>query len=286
FTPSIEELARRNDLSVEEARARLKKQYDGYLFHPKAEHVYNPFSLLNTFSKNELRDYWFESGTPSFLVQMMKREGMSVEELSADFIPPERLNALDSLATDPLPILYQSGYLTLADVHPRTGGWRLKFPNEEVERGFFTMLLPLYAHKDPAQSDTLLDRLLTGLAEGRPEDFLRELQALLADIPYEQGRPAEAYFRNLLFIIFRLVGFYCEVEHPLAGGRSDTVVKTDNYIYLLELKVDRSAEAALEQIEARGYAAPYAADSRRLFKLGLNFSTKSKQMDEWRVAEA
>ncbi|MBR6975954.1 MAG: AAA family ATPase, partial [Ottowia sp.] len=106
FAAGIAELAQRGGMSVQEARARLKKHYDGYLFHPEGEHVYNPFSLLNTFSKNELRDYWFESGTPSFLVQMMKREGMGVEELSADFIPPERLNALDSLATDPLPILY------------------------------------------------------------------------------------------------------------------------------------------------------------------------------------
>ena len=286
FAAGIEELARRNDLSVEEARARLKKQYDGYLFHPKAEHVYNPFSLLNTFSKNELRDYWFESGTPSFLVQMMKREGMSVEELSADFIPPERLNALDSLATDPLPILYQSGYLTLADVHPRTGGWRLKFPNEEVERGFFTMLLPLYANKQAGRADTLLSRLIIALDEGRPEDFMRELQALLADLPYEQGKPPEAYFRNLLFIIFRLVGFYCEVEHPLAGGRSDMVIKTDKYIYLLELKVDQSAAAALAQIEAKGYAAPYTTDARKLFKIGLNFSTEAKQIDEWQVVQA
>ena len=284
FAAGIAELAQRNDLSVSEARARLKKQYDGYLFHPKAEHVYNPFSLLNAFNKNELGDYWFESGTPRFLVHMMKRESISAESLTTDFIPPARLNALDSLATDPLPILYQSGYLTLASVHPRTGHYRLKFPNEEVERGFFTMLLPLYANKQAGRADTLLSRLITALDEGKPEDFMRELQALLADIPYEQGKPVEAYFRNLLFIIFRLVGFYCEVEHPLAGGRSDMVIKTDQYIYLLELKVDQSAAAALAQIEEKAYAAPYAADQRTLFKIGLNFSTQSKQIDDWQLA--
>ena len=112
-----------------------------------------------------------------------------------------------------------------------------------------------------------------------------ELQALLADIPYEHS-PLEAYFRNLMFIIFRLVGFYCEVEHPVAGGRSDVVIKTDKYIYVLELKVDQSAEAALQQIGERGYAKPYAADPRKLFKLGVNFSTKTKRVDEWRVVEA
>ena len=284
FAQGIAELAQQNGWSVDEARARLKKHYDGYLFHPRAEHVYNPFSLLNALDSKELGDYWFESGTPRFLVQMMKREGMSAESLTTDFIPPERLNALDSLATDPLPILYQSGYLTLAAMHPRTGGWRLMFPNAEVERGFYTMLLPAYAGKQGGRADTLLGRLIIALDEGRPEDFMCELQALLADLPYEQGKPVEAYFRNLLFIIFRLVGFYCEVEHPLAGGRSDMVIKTDQYIYLLELKVDQSAAAALAQIEAKGYAAPYATDARQLFKLGLNFSTESKQIDGWQVA--
>ncbi|MBQ4492945.1 MAG: PD-(D/E)XK nuclease domain-containing protein, partial [Deltaproteobacteria bacterium] len=117
------------------------------------------------------------------------------------------------------------------------------------------------------------------------EAFMGELQALLADIPYEHS-PVEAYFRNLVFIIFRLVGFYCEVEHPVAGGRSDVVIKAKDFIYVLELKVDQSAEAALRQIEEKGYAVPYAADPRKLFMLGVNFSTKSKQIDEWRIVEA
>ena len=285
FASSIAELARQNQIAPEEAKAQLKKYYDGYLFEESAEHVYNPFSLLNAFNKNKLGDYWFASGTPDFLANMLKRDNIEVENLTTESISPSRLSALVDLSSDPLPILYQSGYLTLASVHPLTGNYRLKFPNEEVERGFFTMLLPLYAHKGKAQSDTLLDRLVSGLVEGRPEEVMRQVQALLADIPYEQGKPPEAYFRNLLFIIFRLVGFFCEVEHPLAGGRSDMVIKTGQYIYLVELKVDQSAEAALAQMEEKGYAAPYAADSRKLFRLGLNFSTKSKQIDEWRVVE-
>ena len=186
-----------------------------------------------------------------------------------------------------MPILYQSGYLTLAKRHPRTGNFTLRFPNEEVERGFFQMLLPLYVNKHEAKrTDTLLDRLLTGLDAGRPDDCMVVIQALLADVPYEKSEPGESYFRNLLFIIFRLIGLYCEVEHPMAGGRSDMVLKTDQYIYVLELKVDQSAGAALRQIEDKGYAAPYAADKRRLFKIGVNFSGKEKRINEWRVAEA
>ncbi|MBQ9578661.1 MAG: AAA family ATPase, partial [Ottowia sp.] len=283
FAHGIAELARRNELSVDEARARLKKQYDGYLFHPKAEHVYNPFSLLNAFSKNELGDYWFASGTPNFLVHMLRQHNFALDGLPSEPISAARLTALDTLRANPLPILYQSGYLTIAS-RDDMDNYYLRFPNAEVERGFLQALVPIYAAKEGIASDALITRIVRGLRAGKPEDFMRELQALLADIPYEQGKPVEAYFRNLLFIIFRLVGFYCEVEHPLAGGRSDMVIKTDQYIYLLELKVDQSAAAALAQIEAKAYAAPYATDARKLFKIGLNFSTEAKQIDEWQVA--
>lgn len=285
FSAGIAELAQRNELSVDEARARLKRQYDGYLFHPKAEHVYNPFSLLNAFSKNELGDYWFESGTPSFLVRMMRQHNIALDSLPDEPVSAARLGALDSLGSNPLPILYQSGYLTI-DSCDDMGNYYLRFPNAEVERGFLQALVPIYAAKDGVASDALITRIVRGLRAGKPADVMRELQALLADIPYEQGKPVEAYFRNLLFIIFRLVGFYCEVEHPLAGGRSDMVIKTDKYIYLLELKVDKSAAAALAQMQEKGYAAPYAADARQLFKLGLNFSTQSKQIDEWELGQA
>ncbi|MBR5950960.1 MAG: AAA family ATPase [Actinomycetaceae bacterium] len=283
FSSSIEQLAQRNDLSVNETRARLKKQYDGYIFEEDAEHVYNPFTLLNAFDSKELGGYWFATGNPNFLLHMMKREGVSAESLTTDYISQTHLNALDSISTDPLPILYQSGYLTVASVSPDTGFYRLKFPNAEVERNFLLLLLPVYTTKDGISSDAHITRIVEWLHAGKPNDVMRELQALLADIPYEHGKPVEAYFRDLLFIIFRLVGFYCEVEHPLASKRSDMVIKTDKYIYLLELKVDQSADAALAQMEEKGYAAPYDADQRALFKIGLNFSTQSKQINDWLV---
>ena len=285
FAAGIAELAQRNGISEQEARARLKKQYDGYLFEENAEHVYNPFSLLNALSKSKLGDYWFASGTPNFLVHMLRQHNFALDTLPDEPISANRLNALDTLSSNPLPILYQSGYLTLGGADDM-GNYYLRFPNEEVERGFLQALVPIYVAKEGIASDALITRIVRALRAGKPQDFMRELQALLADIPYEQGKPPEAYFRNLLFIIFRLVGFYCEVEHPLAGGRSDMVIKTDQYIYLLELKVDQSAAAALAQIEEKAYAAPYATDPRTLFKIGLNFSTQSKQIDEWKVAEA
>ena len=285
FAPGIEDLARRNGISSDEAREQLKRRYDGYLFEEHAESVYNPFSLLSALDEKKFRDYWFGTGTPKFLVEVLQRDNINLENLTIDSIAASRLSALDSLEEDLLPVLYQSGYLTIAAVHPRTGNYRLKFPNEEVEHSFFNLLLPAFVHKKPERADTLLERLVTALDEGHAETFMIQLEALLADIPYEHS-PVEAYFRNLVFIIFRLVGFYCEVEHPVAGGRSDVVIKAKDFIYVLELKVDQSAEAALRQIEEKGYAVPYAADPRKLFMLGVNFSTKSKQIDEWRIVEA
>ena len=280
FVSGLEELARKNDLSMEEVRARLQRQYDGYMFARGSERVYNPFSLLKALRTGEFNDYWFATGTPTFLVEMLARENFDLENLPNRPVREGQLDALDSLSSNPLPILYQSGYLTID--HCDDLGYYLRFPNEEVERAFLYELLPRYAGRN--DSDTLLSSMIRAIRAGEPETFMRQLEALLADIPYEH-KPVEVYFRNLFFIIFRLVGFYCEVEHPVAGGRSDVVIKTGKYIYVLELKVDQSAEAALQQIEEKGYAVPYASDPCKLFKLGVNFSTKTKQVDGWRIAE-
>ena len=285
FDGGIERLAEAGGMSREETLAALARHYDGYRFAKNAEAVYNPFSLLNALSDSLLGDYWFESGTPKFLAEILKRRDFDLENLPDATVSASRINSQDSLSNDPLPVLYQSGYLTLADWDDMNN-YYLRFPNEEVERGFLQALVPIYAGKKNGISDALITRIVRGIRAGDPEGFMRELKALLADVPYERGKPEEAYFRNLLFIIFRLLGFYCEVEHPVAGGRSDTVVKTDKFIYVLEIKVDKSAEAALAQIEEKGYAAPYATDSRKLFKLGINFSTKTKQIDDWRVVGA
>ncbi|MBO4793024.1 MAG: AAA family ATPase, partial [Deltaproteobacteria bacterium] len=284
FSVGIEELARHNRMSTEQVKVWLRKQYDGYLFEENAKNVYNPFSLLSALSKKKFNDYWFGTGTPEFLLKMMRRENFDLENLPNEPVDAAGFDALDTLNSNPLPILYQSGYLTI-DHRDDMDNYYLRFPNEEVERSFLKQLLPLQIAKGQQPTNSLLVRIIGHIRQGRPEAFMEELQALLADIPYEQGKPGEIYFRNLMFTIFRLVGFYCEVEHPVSSGRSDVVIKTDKYIYVLELKVDQSVEAALQQIEEKKYAAPYAADPRKLFKLGVNFSTKTKQVDEWRIVE-
>lgn len=285
LSDGIAELAREYDISPEEVKNRLRKKYDGYRFSRNAVYVYNPFSLFKAMRDCECNDYWFATGTPSFLAAMMRRENFNLENLSARAVAELRLNAPDSLPGDPLPILFQSGYLTI-DRADDDGNYYLRFPNEEVERGFLQVLMPYYAPRNGVDGDSLIASMANHVRSGKPDDFMAELRALLADTPYERSRAGEIYFRNLLFIVFRLLGFYCEVEHPTAGGRSDMVIKTERYIYVLELKVDRSADAALRQIEDKGYAAPYATDKRRLFKIGVNFSGEKKRIDEWRVVGA
>ena len=283
FGNGIEALAQEHGLSPEEAKQRLKRRYDGYLFAARStERLYNPFSLLKALSEADFQDYWFATGTPTFLAEMLARERYDLGHLTSRSIAEARFNTLETLKSNPLPILYQSGYLTL-DHRDEDGDYYLRFPNEEVERSFLQVLLPHYAHKREDDSDALLKSMVDHVRAGEPESFLRELQALLADTPYEKSEAGEIYFRNVLAIIFRLLGFYCEVEHALADGRSDIVIKTAQYIYVLELKVDQSAEKALRQIEEKEYAAPYAADKRKLFKIGVNFSGAKKKMDEWQV---
>jgi len=229
FAADIEGLARSNRISTEQARTRLKKQYDGYLFEENAEHVYNPFSLLNTLSKKKFNDYWFATGTPNFLAELVKEENFSLDDIPNTPVEASDFNALDTLESNVMPILYQRGYLTI-DRCDELGRYYLRFPNEEVERGFLKHLLPMQTGKGRQMVSSLLLRMVDHVRAGQPESFMSDLQALLADIPYEQGKPSEIYFRNLLFTILRLVGFYCEVEHPVAGGRSDMVIKTDKYI--------------------------------------------------------
>ena len=285
FGGGIEALAREYGISAEEVKGRLKRKYDGYLFAARTdERLYNPFSLLKALREADFKDYWFSTGTPTFLIEMLKREHIDLEDMTTDAVSASRLNALHTLSHDPVPILYQTGYLTLAGVD-EDGNYFLRFPNEEVERAFLRELLPFYTLKGTSLSDSLMIRMTRHVRQGKPDDFMREMQALLADIPYEQGRPGEIYFRNLLFAIFRLLGFSCEVEHQVAAGRVDVLIKTEKFVYVLELKVDQSAEAALRQIEEKGYAAPYATDSRRLFKIGVNCSGTDKRIDEWRIVE-
>ena len=281
----VQALADALGLEYEAALARLKENYDGYHFTPKAPGVYNPFSLLNTFKNRQFGDYWFETGTPTYLVELLKRTKYDLYDMAHTETSADVLNSVDAASYNPIPVIYQSGYLTIKAYDPEFGLYTLGFPNREVEQGFVKYLLPYYASVDRVDTAFEIQRFVREVRQGDVDNFLERLQSFFADTPYELARDLELHYQNVLFIVFRLVGLYTQVEYHTNRGRIDLVLKTDRYIYIMEFKLDGTAEEALRQIEAKGYAEPFAHDGREIIKVGVNFSSSVKNIERWVVAK-
>ena len=284
FDDSVEELASSNGLTKEECYLRLRADFDGYCFNEYAkEGVYNPFSVLNTLNSQVFRDYWFETGTPSFLVYQLKKTGYPLDAMTEEELSADTLNSIDIMDENPLPLLYQSGYLTIKSYDPRFDEYRLGFPNREVEQGFIKYLLPFYTPKNVDKKTYAIASFVKDIERGDAEGFMRRLEGFFVTGDYQVMGKLEIYFQNTLYVFFRLLGFYVEVERHTTNGRMDIVMQTSDYIYILELKIDRTAAEALQQIEEKGYAQPFANDPRKLFKIGINFSTEKKLIDDWKI---
>lgn len=283
FKSSVQDFADAYGISLDEAAAKLKKRYDGYHFRQRGVDIYNPFSLLNTFATGELGSYWFETGTPSFLVQLLKRDNYYLPNLTEEEVSGDFLNSVDSVDVSPVPILYQSGYLTIKDYDQRFQIYALGFPNEEVSEGFTEYLLPYYTNMEKNASPMFVGQFVHDMEKGKPEAFMKRMAVLFADTDYKIVGDAELYFQNAFYLITKLLGFYTEVEHTISDGRIDMIAKTKDYIYIFEFKYDRSADAALRQIDEKDYAAPFAADPRKLYKVGVNFNREKRCIDEWKV---
>lgn len=284
FDESVEELAEANKLTVEECYAKLKWKFDGYHFEHGTIGIYNPFSLLNTFAKRRFKDYWFETGTPTFLVELMKHTDYDLRKLQTEQVTVDVLNSIDTMTSNPIPVLYQSGYLTIKDWDEEFGLYRLGFPNDEVEQGFVKFLLPCYTPLDSNGGVFFVSRFVKDVQEGKVESFLERLQTMFEDGDYRVAGKLEIYFQNMMYVIFKMMGFYVEVERATAKGRIDVTIQTKEFIYIIEVKLDGSAEAALQQIEDKGYAKPFANDSRELYKIGINFSSEVRSITEWKIA--
>ena len=284
FKDDIEELATAQGMTYADCLAELKRQYDGYHFEENAPGVYNPFSLLNTFAKKKFGNYWFETGTPTYLVKLLQMHNYDLEEMSHDVTSEDVLNSIDPASTDPIPVIYQSGYLTIKDYDKEFMYYTLGFPNEEVERGFIKYLMPYYTTVTRGKTAFEISRFVQEARRGDYDAFLTRLRSFYADIPYEMQRDLEVHYQNVLFIVFRLTGFHAGVEYRTSNGRVDLVMKTDKYVYVMEFKLDGTAEEAMRQINEKGYAEPFKADGRRVIKLGINFSRQTKTIDKW-VAE-
>lgn len=277
----IKELGRANDLTEEETKNKLKEMYDGYRFNEKCGDIYNPFSILNTFAKKKFGSYWFETGTPTYLVKLLKQNKSSLEELDGIEIDGMMLESIDMTSTNPIPVIYQSGYLTIKGYDSEFNTYILGFPNKEVEQGFMGFILPYYATLKNDNSGFEIKSFVKDVRSGNIDAFMKRLTTFFADTPYELVRDLELHYQNVMFIVFKLLGFYTQVEYHTSEGRIDMVIKTQDYIYVMEFKLDGTAEEALQQINSRNYALPFANDSRKIVKVGVNFSNVMRNIERW-----
>ena len=285
FREDIEALADAQGMTYGDCMARLKRLYDGYHFDAGTPGIYNPFSLLNTFYNRKFGYYWFETGTPTYLVKLLQLHNYDLNEMANEQTSEDVLNSIDAASTNPIPVIYQSGYLTIKDYDPEFELYTLGFPNEEVEKGFVRYLMPFYTTVNQSKTAFEISRFVKDIERGDYDSFLTRLRSFYADIPYEMQRDLEVHYQNVLFIVFRLMGFHVAVEYRTSNGRVDLVLKAREYIYVMEFKFDGTAEEAIRQINEKGYAAPFKADGRRIVKLGINFSRETKTIDKWIVEE-
>ena len=281
----LHELADIQAMTYEETCAKLKEHYDGYHFVENTIGIYNPFSLLNTFKYNKFSNYWFETGTPTYLVELLKRSHYDLERMANEETSSDVLNSIYADSSSPIPVIYQSGYLTIKSYDERFGIYQLGFPNREVEEGFVRYLMPFYTNVNKVESPFEIQKFVREIESGQPDAFLRRLQSFFADTPYELARQLELHYQNVLFIVFKLVGFYAQVEYHTSRGRVDLVLKTNDYIYVMEFKLEGTAQEALKQINEKQYALPFASDPRKLFKIGINFSNRLRNIEEWIIEE-
>lgn len=283
------QLAGTQKMKKSDAYLKLMRMYDGYHFSKKGDGVYNPYSLFNALSDGEFGRYWFETGTPQFLYKALKQSGRPVSDFS-DGIRATEMRISDYRADnqDLVPLYYQAGYLTIKGYDESFGTYTLAFPNEEVKYGFLESLIPMASPRYKVENARFdAGSMISYLRDKRLDAFMCMLQALLASIPYHEGRAPqdEQQWRNIIYAVFTVLGQYVHAEVHSAEGRADCVLENKQYVYIFEFKEDKSAEDALKQIDDMGYARPYRDGSRQVVKVGVNFSSGMKTLDAWKVEE-
>ena len=292
FAPAIEELANANAVSVAETKSQLKQRYDGYHFSKGMTDIYNPFSLLNTFKSEDARDYWFASGTPSYLMRLLAHSNEDIQGIIARSYEAQEFVDYRATVEAPVPMIYQSGYLTIKGYNREDEEYKLDFPNHEVASGFLAILASGYFHT-PTEPNSWANKLKKALHHGKPEDFRNLLDDFLASIPYSvresNGEKShERQFQYTVYLIMRLIGSTRNTvyhEKATSKGRADCVIETPRYVYVFEYKLDRPAAEAMAQIGDRGYAGPYAHDGRPVYAIACSFSSETGTISDWMVKQ-
>jgi len=292
FSEPITELAEKMEFTEEEMKQELKKQYDGYHFSNNLEaDIYNPFSLINAFSKMETEDYWYESGTPTYLARLTEENNVNMQVLTSKSYARKYFIDYRADREDPLAMLYQSGYLTIKDYDKRRKVYKLDFPNDEVRKGFVSLIGNSYFHKPEEDNDNWIFELDDMLRECDLDGVHEAFRSFLSSIPYEankdeRAKDFETHFSYTFYIIFRLLSCYTTlIEKQNSMGRADVIIETDNDVFIFEFKLDGSAEEALKQIEEKQYAVPYLNDKRKIHKIGVNISSETRTVEGWKAID-
>ena len=281
FDAEVEKLAQANEQTKEEAYLELQKRYDGYHFCANTPGMYNPFSVLLTLKNANYGSYWFSTGTPTYLVELMKEVNLNPADLTGYEAGASELDCIQAKVDNPIAVLYQSGYLTIKGYDKDVRLYSLDFPNEEVKEGFVNFLMPYYTPISETESPAFIGKFVREVKAGKVDDFMRRLKALMADTPYELIRDLENHYQNVMYIITKLMGLYIQAEYRTSRGRIDLLIGTDKYVYIIELKLDGSAEEALAQINAKDYALPFAVDGREVVKIGANVTSETRNLERW-----
>ena len=282
FKEHLQAFAEKENTTKEDILSQLKAMYDGYHFSKNTDvDIYNPFSLINSLTRREFENYWFQTGTPTFLIKLLQENDYDLKDFSEGNIDAVDLTSKESMLNAPIALFYQSGYLTIKDYDRDFSSYVLGYPNREVEQSFLDFLLPKYINTEENMSTSFLIAFARDLRAGRIEDFLTKLKVFFAKTPYDLIKDTENHYQTVVFIICRLLGYYSEAEYKIVNGRIDMVIKTKDYIYVFEFKFDKSAKEALEQIDSKDYPLAFQQDERKLYKIGVNFSSQTKNIDEY-----
>ena len=281
--PDVERLAEHLHLSVDETFERLKRKYDGYHFSKNSEDVYNPFSLIKALASGDISDYWFDSGTPTYIIKLLQKYNVGLRDLTGQDAGVSDFDVSPENMTTALPLLYQSGYLTIKHYEPMIDLYTLGYPNEEVRTGMVRSLAANYLTPAEGTNSSFVIKFVKAVIADDMEQALTLMRAYLAGVSYRLSNKTERDVQTIFYLVFSLIGSFIKVEEESAHGRADVVITLPSVVYVMELKFDGSADAALRQIDEKGYLIPYTADGKRLVKVGVNYSSEERTITEWRI---
>ena len=282
----LEGLAKKLEIIPEEALMKLKENYDGYHFTSPSPDIYNPFSLLNAFADGKFGSYWFGSGTPTYLINMLKKFGVDPSEIGNNKVSVEDFDAPTERMTSIIPLLYQSGYITIKNYDEELDLYTLNIPNKEVRIGLMKSLLPHYVGNKAPETTTMVAYLSRDIRNGDMDTALRRLQTFLSTIPQCDNTKYEGHYQQVFYIIFSLLGYYVDVEVRTPRGRVDIVLRTKTTLYVMELKLDKSAGEAMEQIDLKNYPERFALCGLPVVKVAVSFDSGRCTIGDWEIINA